>query len=204
MDTEDTLNLGDRSSNFGVQVLKKNHEGLPENVRRYLCADCGKTFKSSKVLRQHVKIHTGDKTYHCKLCGKSFRRSAHLAIHSTIHTRDKPYHCKVCKKSFRQEPHLVAHERLHTGYSHTSVTCVTKASHTEHVWRCIKEFTQETSPTSVISVRRHFAKGQLFYTTVWRTTKRIPTIVMYVRKYSSRSVTSLAILNVTIQHLNDK
>ena len=79
------------------------------------CETCSKTFSSSWSLKNHRKIHTGEKKFKCKFCGKMFSILQYLKNHERIHTGTKPYECKTCHKSFNQLGNFKSHEKLHTG-----------------------------------------------------------------------------------------
>ncbi|XP_019656994.1 zinc finger protein 461 isoform X5 [Ailuropoda melanoleuca] len=79
------------------------------------CKECWRAFIHCSQLKQHLRIHNGEKHYECKECGKAFNYGSELILHQRVHTGEKPYECKECGKAFRQRSQLTQHQRLHTG-----------------------------------------------------------------------------------------
>ncbi|XP_078539055.1 zinc finger protein 777-like [Lissotriton helveticus] len=91
--------------------IKKKRGGKANSM----CRVCGKSFRYSRLLMIHQRIHTGEKPYSCSECGRCFNVKANLITHKRIHTGEKPYTCTICGNNFRQLPHLIKHQRMHTG-----------------------------------------------------------------------------------------
>uniref|UniRef100_A0A8C7KI31 C2H2-type domain-containing protein n=1 Tax=Oncorhynchus kisutch TaxID=8019 RepID=A0A8C7KI31_ONCKI len=72
--------------------------GTSKPARRHQCSHCGKGCNHLCELKQHERVHTGEKPYHCSQCGKSFNQKANLKAHERIHTSGKPYRCMQCGK----------------------------------------------------------------------------------------------------------
>ncbi|XP_023727216.1 zinc finger and BTB domain-containing protein 18 isoform X2 [Cryptotermes secundus] len=82
---------------------------------RFACIRCNKTFAQKSYIKEHMKIHTGEKPYSCKVCGRSFRNNYMLKVHMRLHTGEKNFKCEECGALFTERGALVCHARTHTG-----------------------------------------------------------------------------------------
>lgn len=85
-----------------------NSNGLCTNTK-HACEVCKKTFKTQNILRQHMRIHTGDKPFVCDICNKAFSQMASLKYHLATHSDARPYRCEVCSKTFKLKPPFKKH-----------------------------------------------------------------------------------------------
>lgn len=93
--------------------MRRQHSGS----ERISCEICSATFNRKSSLRQHAKVHMGDKRakFPCSVCQKFCSTKGNLKIHMRIHTGERPHVCEVCGKSFIDPTYLRIHSRLHTG-----------------------------------------------------------------------------------------
>uniref|UniRef100_A0A3P9CJ77 C2H2-type domain-containing protein n=1 Tax=Maylandia zebra TaxID=106582 RepID=A0A3P9CJ77_9CICH len=79
------------------------------------CTVCRKLLANSGSLRNHMKLHTGEKPHICQHCGKCFSQKGNLECHLRIHNGEKPFSCSECSQTFSQKPELRRHMFSHTG-----------------------------------------------------------------------------------------
>lgn len=84
--SEGQVNCGVCSKQFAnVYRLQRHMISHDESsiLRRFKCTDCGKAFKFKHHLKEHIRIHTGDKPFECGFCHKRFSHSGSYSSHMT-------------------------------------------------------------------------------------------------------------------------
>ncbi|XP_046365434.2 zinc finger protein 271-like [Haliotis rufescens] len=88
---------------------------LKIHVEKFKCDECGETFPTYSSLREHVRTHIESAPFKCDICEKRFTLKSCLRRHYSIHSGEKPHQCKHCDKCFRLASSLHYHKRVHTG-----------------------------------------------------------------------------------------
>lgn len=79
----------------------------------FACRFCAKPFRRSSDMRDHERVHTGERPYHCSVCGKGFTQSSVLSGHTRIHTGERPFCCAHCGRTFNNSSNFRKHQRTH-------------------------------------------------------------------------------------------
>uniref|UniRef100_A0A3B3STQ5 Zinc finger protein 407 n=1 Tax=Paramormyrops kingsleyae TaxID=1676925 RepID=A0A3B3STQ5_9TELE len=105
--------LCDRS--FSERWALKNHCKLHTGEKPYKCEwpSCHYSFLTLSALKDHGRTHT-EKSFLCDLCGFAGGTRHALTKHRRQHT-EKPFRCQLCNFASTTQSHLTRHRRVHTG-----------------------------------------------------------------------------------------
>ncbi|XP_058023722.1 zinc finger protein 91-like [Ahaetulla prasina] len=115
LESQKSFHMGEKSNKCNEHGNKIVNKRTCTREKPYKCKECGKSFRLSKELTSHHRIHTREKPYKCMECGKGFSLRNNFTRHQRIHTGEKPYKCMECGTGFSQKGILIAHQRIHTG-----------------------------------------------------------------------------------------
>lgn len=117
-----SVNMGDIECRYNPDELRINdtassHTPSDQSTQ---CNLCHKTFKSTRNLNFHLKIHKNERDFPCLLCSKAFVNKHDLQRHSNRHKNLKietqpKSQCDFCGKLFHHLSDLKKHYRVHTG-----------------------------------------------------------------------------------------
>lgn len=93
-----------------------------EEIHRYQCPVCEKSFKRLSTKQVHMKTHS-DVKYNCTYCEKSFYTSWFLKKHLNTHTEAIKYTCDECGYSSATYDNYRYHLKKHQGPKHLCTHC---------------------------------------------------------------------------------
>uniref|UniRef100_A0A3P9AZ71 Zinc finger protein 485 n=1 Tax=Maylandia zebra TaxID=106582 RepID=A0A3P9AZ71_9CICH len=73
----------------GAAPLAKRALEPTHQDARYTCPHCGMSFKGSRMLGSHLRLHGKRRIHPCNICGKEFNHSSSLSRHRLIHKKGK-------------------------------------------------------------------------------------------------------------------
>ncbi|XP_033217720.1 zinc finger protein 2-like isoform X2 [Belonocnema kinseyi] len=101
---------------FSKQTLLRNHERVHVGEKcNFQCDECGKKLSSKSSLAYHKKsIHSNERPHVCQFCGEAFVSKDLRLTHEKIHTEERPYTCKICNMQYRCSSNLSQHLKTHS------------------------------------------------------------------------------------------
>ncbi|GMR57683.1 hypothetical protein PMAYCL1PPCAC_27878, partial [Pristionchus mayeri] len=78
--------------------------------------ECGKKLSSNKSLKNHIRIHSGEKSFSCPYCNSSFRAIFNRHRHIRLVHKIQHYVCLTCEKQFDLKSWLREHLIINKGH----------------------------------------------------------------------------------------
>ncbi|KAL4218041.1 C2H2-type zinc finger [Mactra antiquata] len=126
----------------------------PKDPSSLKCELCNKTFTRSWLLKNHQRIHTGEKPYQCSFCEKAFSDKSNLRQHLKIHTTtEKLFQCGICQRTFAQRRYLMKHAtEIHRDVSVSLYESEKKIKFTEPTKSPVKKVSSQKMPPIAVPV----------------------------------------------------
>ncbi|XP_031635421.1 zinc finger protein OZF-like [Contarinia nasturtii] len=111
---------------FAHEIDKIDHERECKH-RQYACHLCKNAAHHLQHLKQHMRIHNGERPFRCRVCAKTFLRKDDLNNHSRTHIKELPFDCAQCGRRFTDENEKQSHEDHCKGRQYVCYLCPYKS-----------------------------------------------------------------------------
>ncbi len=100
---------------FHFRCDLSRHERTHERAK-FICTDCGRSFRSKCALAAHCIKHIGQKPFKCSECQKKYVSAKSRNQHQFAH-KAKWFTCTDCGKSYTRKASLMKHVQIRYGSS---------------------------------------------------------------------------------------
>ncbi|XP_023158901.1 zinc finger protein 479-like [Ceratitis capitata] len=108
---------------FKLNSHMRTHRPMAEK-RIFPCPQCERKFQTKDYVARHIKfIHENIRPFICEECGEGACTEAALREHMLTHTNDTPFICEVCEKGFKNQSRLRNHMEIHSSNKHICSEC---------------------------------------------------------------------------------
>ena len=137
-----------RKTDLRIHVQKLHTSDVPIKCKR-----CDETFPDRWNMKQHIRVHGGDRAYKCVYCLYSATTPRALENHILTHSSERPFQCDICKITFKQKALLKRHENTCHNPDYVPNQRKYKCPH------CIKCFVQPNSLQKHVSEMHESGSG---------------------------------------------
>uniref|UniRef100_A0A1Q3F6J2 Putative c2h2-type zn-finger protein n=1 Tax=Culex tarsalis TaxID=7177 RepID=A0A1Q3F6J2_CULTA len=154
--------------------------------QKFQCQECGKFFRYSRALKEHMKTHvrtqchlcpvnksshkallkhlaehkTPDNRYKCLVCGLTYRAPQGLRHHGMDHTGERPHCCPQCPSTFTKAAQLTRHIKAHRNQrDHQCGLCNAKFVDPSNLNQHVKYYHLKERPLVCFFCDYSFVKG---------------------------------------------
>uniref|UniRef100_W8AT76 Zinc finger protein weckle n=1 Tax=Ceratitis capitata TaxID=7213 RepID=W8AT76_CERCA len=108
---------------FKLNSHMRTHRPMAEK-RIFPCPQCERKFQTKDYVARHIKfVHENIRSFICEECGEGVRTEATLREHMLTHTNNTPFICEVCEKGFKNQSRLKNHMEIHSSNKHICSEC---------------------------------------------------------------------------------
>ena len=175
---EGSSNEKPEAGNDEVSGNNNNSKKQDEDVSKFKCGKCGKSFKYLKSLNNHK---CGEKSKSCPSCSKIIS-NANFAKHIKLHSVPK-FKCAMCNRLFHSEAKKDSHMKIHSEY--TCTYCGKKFENPVKLKRHLPSHGEKQQSGQVKTVNCKVCKAEVLWESICKKlTKNWLLVVMFVIQLS--------------------
>lgn len=108
---------GGGESRTSTTAMGKSSNATAGTLKLHHCTVCQYSTNVTTNLKNHMRIHTGEKPFQCPHCSFCTTQRGSLRTHIRKHTGEKPFSCPHCDYRSVTKGNLNAHMSVHRGES---------------------------------------------------------------------------------------